>query len=233
MTGIAVIGLGGLGSPVALALARSGVARLGLFDGDEVEVHNLPRQTLFAEGDLGRPKAVVAAERIAELAPGLAIVARAGRVGPQRPDLLSLLDTFPIWVDATDSLESKLWFNDRAVSSGAVLIHGGAIRFSGQALLIAPGHGPCLRCLIEPDETDGAETCSAEGIAGPAVGVVGSLMAQLALQAAFGTATPGRYLHFDALRGVLREWTLPRRAGCPVCRVLGSAARQLGAGQPS
>jgi adenylyltransferase/sulfurtransferase len=233
MRGIAVIGLGGLGSPAALALARSGVTRLGLFDGDEVEVHNLPRQTLFEDGDLGRPKAVVAAERIAALAPETAIVTSAGRVGPQRPDLLELLATFPIWVDATDRLDSKLWFNDRAVSSGAVLVHGGAIRFSGQALLIVPGQGPCLRCLIEPDETDGEETCSAEGIAGPVVGVVGSLMAQLALQVVVGKGVPGRYVHVDALRGVLREWTLSRRAGCRVCRVLDSKTRPLDVSHPS
>jgi molybdopterin-synthase adenylyltransferase len=222
MNGVAVIGLGGLGSPAAWALARGGIPRLGLFDGDRVEDHNLPRQTLFDDGDLGKPKAEVAVRKLSAFAPRIEVVARAERIGPTRPDLLKFLSTFAVWVDATDQLQSKLWFNDKAIASRRLLVHGGAIRFGGQALFIAPGAGPCLRCLIEPDESDAEETCAAEGIAGPVVGVVGSLMAELALQALSHRAAPGRCLRFDALRGELRESTLPRRSGCPACGALGS-----------
>ncbi len=215
MRGIAVIGLGGLGSPAALALARSGVARLGLFDGDRVELHNLPRQTLYADADIGRLKAEVAAETVHALAPATELVAHGARVGP---DSIGLLDSFDTWIDATDQLASKLWFNDRAVEEGRTLVHGGAIRFGGQALLVIPGKGPCLRCLIQPEETDGSETCAAEGIAGPVVGVIGALMARLALQAASGQGKAGRCVSFDALTGSLRERTLAARKDCPTCK---------------
>jgi molybdopterin/thiamine biosynthesis adenylyltransferase len=214
MSGIAIIGLGGLGSPAALALARSGVARLGLFDGDRVELHNLPRQTLYTDADIGRPKAEVAREKVHALAPATELVAHGARIGPES---IGLLDSFDTWIDATDQLASKLWFNDRAVGEGRTLVHGGAIRFAGQALLIIPGKGPCLRCLIQPEEADGSETCAAEGIAGPVVGVIGALMAQLALQGVSGRGRAGRGMSFDALTGGLREWTLAARKGCLVC----------------
>jgi molybdopterin/thiamine biosynthesis adenylyltransferase len=215
-TAVAVIGLGGLGSPAALALARAGVTPLGLFDGDRVEVHNLPRQTLFTDADLGRPKAEAAAERLASLAPATELIVYGERLGAEN---VRLLDDFSVWIDATDQLQSKLWFNDCAVARGAILVHGGAIRFGGQALLVVPGVGPCLRCLIQPEEADGAETCAAEGIAGPVVGVVGSLMADLALQALTGHPVAGRCVRFDATKGELREWVLPRRSDCPTCGV--------------
>jgi molybdopterin/thiamine biosynthesis adenylyltransferase len=219
---VAVIGLGGLGGPAARCLAAAGTA-LTLFDGDQVAVHNLPRQTLFGAQDVGAPKASLAATRLRALFPAAHIVARDE---PIDADNLGLLDDCPIWIDATDQLASKLFFSDQAVARGRTLIHGGAIRFGGQVLGIVPGQGPCLRCLV--DVGSEGETCQSAGILGPVVALLGAEMARLALRALAGESVAGHFVAYDALAASLRSGVLSRRAGCEVCSRL-----QDGEGAPA
>lgn len=210
MSGVAIVGAGGLGAPAALCLARAGVP-FSIFDGDRVEPHNLPRQLLYRDGDVGRPKAQAAAGRLRELVPGARVEARVAFVRAA-----SALEPFDLWLDATDSLETKLWLSDAAVRRGATLVHGGALRLSGQALLVVPGEGPCLRCLLG-DDGDGL-SCRQAGVLGPVVGLVGAVMARLALQALRGEAAPGALVTVDARLGVLRERVLSRRRDCSTCQ---------------
>jgi molybdopterin/thiamine biosynthesis adenylyltransferase/TusA-related sulfurtransferase len=215
--GVAIIGVGGLGCPAALALARLGVPRLGLFDPDVVEASNLPRQLLYTEADIGKPKVDVAAARLRELAPGCEIVTHQARLAENNR---SLLAGWPIWLDGTDSLPQKLWLNDAALEQGATLIHGGAVRLGGQVLAVVPRRGPCLRCLLEEDPAEGAEaSCRQAGILGPVVGALGSFMALFAARALHGEDVAGELLSFDAQRGELRQRTISRRSGCQCRRV--------------
>jgi len=208
---VAVIGLGGLGGPAARCLAAAG-ASLALFDGDRVEVHNLPRQTLFGSQDLGAPKASLAAARLRALFPDADVVAHDQRI---EADNLGLLDDCPIWVDATDQLASKLFFSDRAVGLGRTLIHGGAIRFGGQVLGIVPGVGPCLRCLV--DVGSEGETCQSAGVLGPVVALLGAEMARMVLRALSGQSVAGQFIAYDALTAQLRSGVFSRREGCETC----------------
>jgi molybdopterin/thiamine biosynthesis adenylyltransferase len=214
---VAVIGLGGLGGPAARCLAAAGVS-LALFDGDRVEVHNLPRQTLFRDRDVGVAKASLAAQRLRELVPGADLMAHDERIDQAN---LERLDDCPIWIDATDRLESKLFFSDQAVARRRTLIHAGAVRLGGQVLGVVPGEGPCLRCLL--DEGAEGETCQSAGILGPVVGLLGAEMARMALRAirqarqTKGETIAGRYLAYDALSGRLRSGVLSRREGCEAC----------------
>ncbi len=211
--GVAIVGLGGLGCPAVVALARLGVSRIGLFDPDLVEASNLPRQLLYGEVDVGRPKVDVAAERLRELAPGCEAVVRCARL---EENDRTLLDGWPIWLDGTDSLPQKLWLNDLALRQGATLIHGGAVRFRGQVLAIVPGRGPCLRCLLEDvDQGEGAEgSCRQAGILGAVAGVIGSFMALQAARALRGESVAGELVSFDALGGELRQRSFSARPGC-------------------
>jgi adenylyltransferase/sulfurtransferase len=208
---VAVIGLGGLGGPAARCLAAVGTP-LALFDGDRIEAHNLPRQTLFDDRQLGAPKASAAAARLRELFADVDVVARDERIEAGN---LELLDDCPIWVDATDQLASKLFFSDQAVALGRTLIHGGAIRFGGQALGIVPAQGPCLRCLV--DVGSEGETCQSAGILGPVVALLGAEMARMTVRALRGQSIAGRFIAYDAFGGSLRSGVFPRRAGCEAC----------------
>ena len=216
---VAVIGLGGLGGPAARCLAAAG-APLALFDGDRIEVHNLPRQTLFREQELGAPKASAAAGRLRALFPGVDVVAQDVRIEAAN---LGQLEECPIWVDATDQLASKLFFSDQAVARHRTLIHGGAIRFGGQVLGVDPGHGPCLRCLVDVGAE--GETCQSAGILGPVVALLGAEMARMALRALKGQSIGGHFVAYDALSARLRSGVLSRRDGCETCGQASKASR--------
>jgi len=208
---VAIIGLGGLGGPAARMLAAARVP-LSLFDGDRVEVHNLPRQTLFDDSHLGAPKATAAAARLRELFPGADVIARDERIEAAN---LERLDDCSLWIDATDQLASKLFFSDQAVERRRTLIHGGAIRWGGQVLAIVPGLGPCLRCLV--DVGSEGETCQSAGILGPVVALLGAEMAHLAWRALQGHPVAGQFVAYDAVASQLRSGFFSRREGCEVC----------------
>jgi adenylyltransferase/sulfurtransferase len=103
--GVVVIGIGALGSAAAGELASSGMVRLGLVDGDRVELSNLHRQLLHGPQDIGRAKAEVAAEKLGALHPGVRITSRVERFSLRNAD--ELLDGFDVAIDATDNAAAK------------------------------------------------------------------------------------------------------------------------------
>lgn len=194
---VLIIGAGGLGCPAALALTGH---QLTLVDPDVVELSNLHRQVLYGQGDLGKPKALLAAQRVPN-ATGLQL----------RVDALNgpaLFSAHDVVIDATDGGGTKLMLSDLAVQTGVPLVYGGVLQLGGQAMVIRPG-GPCLRCLFE-GATEGP-SCAQAGVLGTVAGVVGARQAALALQ-------PDSLLHvFDGERLRWRDVQVSRAADCPVC----------------
>src|SRR5207244_1253996 len=128
---VAVVGVGGLGSPVALYLAAAGVGRLGLIDDQNVERSNLNRQVIFEEGDVGRPKVEAAAGRLLRLDAGLRVDAR--RENVRASNVAELFAEYEVVVDGTDAFETKFLLNDAAVLLRKPLVHGAI--FQHDALL--------------------------------------------------------------------------------------------------
>lgn len=226
---VLVIGAGGLGSPVALALTggpTAGPARLSgltLIDADVVEVSNLHRQLLHGERDVGRRKVDSAADRLAARAPALPCERLAQRLDAEcAPALIAAHD---LVVEGSDDLGTKFLVNDLALRLGVPAVIGGVVRFSGQIVTVVPpgvASRPlgCYRCLFEePPPAGTAATCQQSGVLGPACGLVGGLMAAEALRILAG-ATPlyaGAVLTLDLLRWRLRQIKLPPRPDCPAC----------------
>jgi molybdopterin-synthase adenylyltransferase len=214
---VAIVGLGGLGSPVALYLAAAGVGRLGLIDDQQVELSNLNRQILFEDCDVGRPKVEAAAGRLLILDSALRLDARQESV--RASNVEAIVKEYDVVVDATDSFETKFLLNDAAVLLRKPLVHGAVLRWGGQATTVLPD-GPCLRCLFR-DPPDGAEieTCEQAGIIGAASGVVGSVQAEEVLKVILKVGTPlsGRIFQHDGLRSETRITAFPRDPDCPVC----------------
>jgi molybdopterin-synthase adenylyltransferase len=213
----AIVGLGGLGSPVALYLAAAGVGRIGLIDDQLVELSNLNRQILFEDCDVGRPKVEAAAGRLLILDSALRLDARNENV--RASNVEAIVAAYDVVVDATDSFETKFLLNDAAVLLRKPLVHGAVLRWGGQATTVLPD-GPCLRCLFrEPPDPADIETCEEAGIIGAATGVVGSVQAEEALKIILNVGTPlsGRIFQHDGLRGETRITTFPRDPDCPVC----------------
>ncbi len=214
---VAIVGLGGLGSPVALYLAAAGVGRLGLIDDQDVELSNLNRQILFEECDVGRPKVDAAAGRLLLLDAGLRVDAR--RENVRSSNVADLFAEYDLVVDGTDAFETKFLLNDAAVLLRKPLVHGAVLRWGGQVTTVLPD-APCLRCLFrEPPEPGDVQTCEEAGIIGAATGVVGSVQAEETLKLLLGVGNPlsGRIFQHDGLLGETRTTTFPRDPDCPVC----------------
>src|SRR5438309_4810247 len=214
---VAIVGVGGLGSPVALYLAAAGVGRLGLIDDQQVELSNLNRQILFEDCDVGRPKVEAASGRLLILDSALKLDARQESV--RASNVEAIVAEYDIVVDATDSFETKFLLNDAAVLLRKPLVHGAVLRWGGQVTTVLPD-GPCLRCLFrDPPQDADIETCEEAGIIGAATGVVGSVQAEEALKLVLGVGTPlsGRIFQHDGLSGEARVTTFPRDPDCPVC----------------
>lgn len=215
---VLVVGLGGLGSPVALYLAAAGIGQLDLADGDEVDTSNLQRQILHGEADVGRAKAASARDRIAALDPRIEVNARATRLAGEALD--AAVAAADVVVDATDDLDARYAMNRACLAHGVPLVSAAAIRFEAQLSTFDArrADSPCYRCLW-PDATQLAEACAENGVIAPLVGIVGSLQALEVIRLVAGIGTPlvGRVLVYDGLGGRFDEFRLSRRAHCPDC----------------
>jgi molybdopterin/thiamine biosynthesis adenylyltransferase len=216
---ILIVGVGGLGVPAALALARANAdvaLELVLVDPDLVEISNLPRQIIFGETDLGTPKVVAAARRLATISPGIAIEPIQGRLDSANAAQIIARSDFVI--DATDDPVTKFLINDVCIEAGVAFVYGGVLGLSGQAMTVLPRRTACLRCLFEepPDEADIA-SCREAGIIGPVAGAIGAAQAADALSFAHGRmpALAGRMLTLDGSNtGRIRLTPIATRVGC-------------------
>lgn len=206
---VALVGLGGLGSPAALYLAAAGAGRLTLIDPDTVSLSNLQRQILHSADSAGAFKTASAASRLNSLNAGVQITAAAERLTPA--NAVPLLAECDLVVDASDNYAARFAMADAAAALRIPLVHGAVQGFIGQVAVFAPHEGTaCYRCLF-PEETPMQEedTASAAGILGAHAGIIGCLQALEALKILAGIPSPlmGSLLSVDTLR--MRFTTIP------------------------
>jgi len=225
---VAIVGAGGLGSPVALYLAAAGVGRITLVDNDEVDLSNLQRQVLHATADVGRPKVESARERLLGINPGVRVEAIHARLEPAGAE--AFLAGHDVVVEGSDNFETKFAVNDAAVALGIPVVHGGVLRFTGQVFTTIPGKSACYRCVFEEPPPPGSmPTCQEAGVIGPVPGVIGCFQAAEAMKVLLGRGEPlaGRILEVDLLAGSVRTIQVRPRTGCPACaRASWSRARK-------
>ncbi|GBG34339.1 Adenylyltransferase and sulfurtransferase MOCS3 [Hondaea fermentalgiana] len=222
---VLVVGAGGLGSPVIGLLAAAGVGRLGVVDGDDVELSNLHRQLLHSEAEVGARKAESAARAVKRINSGVKVDVYPFYLSAR--NVMQLVAEVDLVIEATDSLASKYFVNDACRFAGKPVILAAAQGVEGQVALYAP-HGPCYRCMFpQPPPRSHRTTCQEDGVLGPVPYMVGSLQALLALQ--YLGADPatrqevfGKFLHmFDGAPEHLgmRRVKLPenRRKICALC----------------
>ena len=209
-----IVGAGGLGSPAALYLAAAGVGALFVADPDVVDLSNLQRQVLYAESDVGRPKAEAAADRLAALNTHIFVAGYNGAFDDSTAD--ELCSRVDLVLDGTDNFAVRYEVNAACVRHGKPLISGAIGRWTGQVGVF--GGQPCYRCLV-PEIPPDAETCVAVGVVGALAGVVGSMMALEAIKLVTGAGEPllGRLLIYDALSAETRTVRVGADPDCPVC----------------
>ncbi|GBF08563.1 putative ATP-dependent adenyltransferase [Aeropyrum pernix] len=181
---VAVVGLGGLGNLAAAYLAASGVGRLILVDRDVVEPSNLNRQVLYGKGDVGRYKAVAAAERLGELNPEAEIEPVPEALDPALAE--DIAREADVIVDGLDNWMARLWLDAASWRRGKPLVHGAAERMHGQVTTVERGRSSCLACIAPSNP----ERAGCTTIIAPTVGVVSSLEVLEAIKLLTGVGEP-------------------------------------------
>ncbi|PZP22443.1 molybdopterin-synthase adenylyltransferase MoeB [Pseudomonas kuykendallii] len=215
---VLIVGLGGLGSPVALYLAAAGVGELHLADFDTVDLTNLQRQIAHDSVSIGRTKVDSAMARLHALNPEVRLVAH--RTALDADCLADAVAAVDLVLDCSDNFGTREAVNAACVATARTLVSGAAIRLEGQLSVFDPrqADSPCYHCLYGHG-SEAELTCSEAGVVGPLVGVVGSLQALEALKllAGFGEPLVGRLLLIDAFGSRFRELRVRRDPECPVC----------------
>ena len=216
---VLIIGAGGLGSPAALYLAAAGVGTLGIADHDRVELHNLHRQLLHHDADVGARKIDSAAATLAQLNPTIRIITHPEGVTPD--NAVELFGNYDVIVDGTDNFSVRYLNNDAAYFAGKPLVHGSIFKFEGQVTVFDPAQGgPCYRCIFpEPPDAGSVPGCGEAGVIGALCGVIGSMQAMEVIKLITGCAPAlrGRLFVYNALSAETATLSINRDPHCPLC----------------
>jgi len=215
-TSVLLVGVGGLGCPVAQYLAAAGIGRLGLLDDDIVERSNLQRQILFTVDDLGRNKAEAAAARLARTNLDVELVPIVERIVASNAE--RLVDGWDLVVDGSDNFATRYVVNDACVLSGGTLITGSIYQFEGQVTVVRSPLGPCYRCIFPAPPAEQAP-CREAGVLASLAGVVGTIMATEVLKLAVGheSSLVGRLLLVDVHDSAYRSVRIKPDPRCSLC----------------
>lgn len=209
---VAIVGVGGLGCPVAWALRRR-VGSLRLLDEDRVERSNLHRQILFREADVGALKVRAAAARLED---GIRVEPIARHVGPD--NVHALLEGARVVIEGSDNLPTKFLVSDACNALGIPVVHGACVGWVATVLPVQPGVSACYRCVFEELPEEEPCNCVTAGVFGPLTSVAGALLAADALRLLAGDySTAGSLARFDGWTQRFRASPFPRRPDCPGC----------------
>ena len=215
---VLVVGAGGLGSPILLYLAAAGVGRLGIVDGDRVDLTNLQRQVIHFTGDVEKPKTDSAREKISQLNPDVKIDTYHLRLTSE--NVREIVREYDFIIDGTDNFPAKYLINDACYFAGKPFSHAGVLRFEGQTITVIPGESACYRCIFPTPPPRGVvPTCSQAGILGVVAGVLGLIQATEAVKyiLGIGDLLTDTLLTYNALTMTFRRVGLRKNEDCPLC----------------
>lgn len=213
-----IVGLGGLGSPIAMYLAAAGVGHLIFADFDAVELSNLQRQVAHTTSSIGQLKTHSAKATCLAMNPDIKIETIDEVLDAD--SLSTLVPRCDVVIEGSDNFPTRFAVNEACVKHKVPLVSGAAIRFDGQVSVFA-GHDeniPCYRCLYGGD-SDTAETCAQTGVLSPIVGIIGTIQATEAIKvlANFGSPLYGKLLLLDGLSMQWNEIELRKNPQCSIC----------------
>lgn len=216
---VLIVGLGGLGSPVALYLAAAGVGELVLADHDKVDLSNLQRQIVHRNDSIGLNKTESARASLLALNPAIRVEVVNDRLQAELLDQsVAACDAV---VDCTDNFATRFALNAACWRHGVPLVSAAAIRMEAQLSVFDPRDplSPCYRCLHDEGGFEDLN-CSENGVMAPLVGLVGSMQAMecIKLLSGFGKTLTGKLLLLDAMEMQVRTMKLQKNPACPVCQ---------------
>jgi len=206
-TGILVVGMGGLGCPVAHYLISSGIGYVTLMDPDKVELSNLSRQPLYTEHDVGTLKVKAAKEVLSHMNPNAVINDVAEEL--TNDNALTYVSSHDFVVDCTDNIDSRYILSDICQSIDKPLIHGGIRAFEGNVGVFLPGSGYYRALYPKPPAPESVQDCSITGVLSTFVGWVGMHQAMLAVQLALDLIKESSFYYLDGRKGTVRQVEVP------------------------
>jgi adenylyltransferase/sulfurtransferase len=215
---VLIVGMGGLGAPLAQYLAAVGVGTLGLIDFDEVEESNLQRQVIHRTRDVGRPKVASAKDAIRQINPLVKVETYKEMLTAE--NALDIISEYDVVADASDNYQTRYLVNDACVILGKPDVFGAMYQFEGQATVYYGKEGPCYRCMYPAPPPPGlVPSCAMGGVVGVLPGIIGTVQANEVIKLIVGGGQPliGRLVTLDAWRMKWRELKICKDPNCPVC----------------
>ena len=215
---VLIVGLGGLGAPLAQYLAAAGVGTIGLMDFDEVEESNLQRQVIHGTRDIGRPKVASAKDSIRQINPLVKVEVYNYPLTAE--NALDIIEEYDVVADASDNYQTRYLVNDACVLLGKPDVFGAMYQFEGQATVYYGKEGPCYRCMYPaPPPPDLVPSCATGGVVGVLPGIIGTIQANEVIKLIVGGGEPliGRLVTFDSWHMKWRELKICKDPNCPVC----------------
>ena len=214
---VLIIGMGGLGCPVAEFLTRAGIGSFGIIDSDNIELSNLHRQSLYSINDLKKSKVSVAKKKLNRINPQTKIIGYKIRLN--KKNFEKLIKKYDYIVDGSDNFETKFLINDFCIKFKKFLVSGAISKFDGHIFTFnfKDKKIPCLRCFFQEDKiSDDILNCEFEGILGTVAGIIGTIQANEILKQILniGKNLNGFILIIDLLNLNFRKVKLNKQKLC-------------------
>ena len=214
---VLIVGAGGLGSPIAIYLTALGIGRIGIIDGDNIELSNLSRQIIFSTDDVTKKKSNIIVKKLKKNNPDINFISFNKRLDSK--NINEIAKNFELIVDGSDNFKTRFLINDYCLKNKKILVSGAISKFDGQVYTFnfTKKKSPCLRCFIPimPSNLD-VDNCEYEGVLGPLAGIVGTIQANEVVKEILkiGNTLCGQILIIDGLKLIFRKVKLNKRSDC-------------------
>ena len=224
---VLIVGLGGLGSPVATYLAAGGIGTIGLVDSDSVDISNLQRQILYDTNDVGKSKCEVAAKKLAQTNPEAII--KSFNQTLNKTNVKEIFDSFDVVVDCTDNLASKYLINQAAIEFNIPMVYGSVYQFEGQVSVFNYQSEACYQCLFPNSSNLSTPSCNDAGVLGVVPGIVGGLQANevFKIVGQFGSPLSNQLLTFNSLDNSFKTFSFEKDKDCSTCSAVANSDELL------
>ncbi len=217
---VLIIGMGGLGCPIAEFLTRAGIGHLGIIDSDNVDLSNIHRQSLYDNGDLKKTKVISAKKKLNRINPKTKI--NCYKIRLNKKNFTKIIKQYDYIVDGSDNFQTKFLINDFSIKFKKFLVTGAISKFDGHVFTFnfENKKTPCLRCFFQEDEiSDDRLNCEYEGILGTVAGIIGTIQANEILKQILeiGQNLNGSILILDLLNLNFRKVKLLKQKFC-ICK---------------
>ena len=214
---VLIVGVGGLGSPVAEFLSRAGVGSIGVVDNDKVSVSNLHRQSLYITNNIGKFKVKITKDKIKKINPNIKVKTYKTRLNSS--NFKKIINNYDFIVDGSDNFTTKFLLNDLCLKSKKILVTGAISKFDGHVFTFNFKNKkiPCLRCFFQESQiSDDLLNCESEGVLGTVAGIVGTIQANEILKKILniGRGLDGYIFILDLLNLNFRKVKIKKRKNC-------------------